>query len=157
MEKLKIYSDVTLCQMHELNDSDRELVQCAMQATGNSYSPYSKFQVGAAIRLSDGSVMLGANQENAAFSVTLCAERSAIFAAQAQHPELSIKSIAIAARNADGFTEEPVSPCGSCRQEMVEIEQRYSQPLHILLYGRKGIYLMDSIKNLMPLSFVDMK
>lgn len=157
MEKLKIYTDIAKCQVEELSDKDKELVQCAMKATDNSYSPYSKFRVGAAIRLSDDSIIIGANQENAAFSVTLCAERSAIFAAQAQHPELSITSIAIAARNEDGFTETPVSPCGSCRQEMVEIEQRYSKPLHILLYGKNCVYAMDSIKNLMPLSFVEMK
>lgn len=157
MEEMKIYSDIKLCQMEELSEEERTLVETAMKATDNSYSPYSHFRVGAAIRLSDGKVIKGANQENAAFSVTLCAERSAIFAAQANYPELPIVSIAIAARNEEGYTNEPVSPCGSCRQAMVEIEQKYSQPLHIMLYGKKGVYVMDSIRNLMPLSFVDMK
>ena len=157
MEEMKIFSDIKLCQMEELSEEDRTLVETAMKATDNSYSPYSHFRVGAAVRLSDGKVIQGANQENAAFSVTICAERSAIFAAQANYPQLPIVSIAISARNADGYTYEPVSPCGSCRQAMVEIEQKYSQPLHILLYGKKGVYVMDSIRNLMPLSFVDMK
>lgn len=157
MEKVNVFSDIKLCQMEELADEDRVLVQTAIQATDNSYSPYSKFRVGAAVRLAGGKVVIGANQENAAFSVTICAERSAIFAAQANYPDKAILSIAIAARNEDGFTQEPVSPCGSCRQAMVEIEQKYSQPLHILLYGKKGVYVMDSIRNLMPLSFTDLK
>lgn len=157
MEKVEVFSDIKLCQMDELSETDRQLVEQAISATDNSYSPYSKFRVGAAVRLADGKTVKGANQENAAFSVTICAERSAIFAAQANYPEQAIVSIAIAARNDDGFTEQPVSPCGSCRQAMVEIEQKHSQPIHILLYGRKGVYVMDSIRNLMPLSFVEMK
>lgn len=157
MEKVNVFSDIILFQMEELVDEDKELVQTAIQATDNSYSPYSKFRVGAAVRLAGGKVIKGANQENAAFPVTICAERSAIFAAQANYPDKAILSIAIAARNEEGFTQEPVSPCGSCRQVMVEIEQKYSQPLHILLYGKKGVYVMDSIRNLMPLSFTDLK
>ncbi len=157
MEKVNVFSDIRLCQMEELAEEDKVLVETAIQATDNSYSPYSKFRVGAAVRLEGGKVIKGANQENAAFSVTICAERSAIFAAQANYPDKAILSIAIAARNEDGFTQEPVSPCGTCRQAMVEIEQKYSQPLHILLYGKKGVYVMDSIRNLMPLSFTDLK
>ena len=157
MEHLNIHADIKFCQIDELSSDDRALVETAMEATDNSYSPYSKFRVGAAIKLADGKVIKGANQENAAFSITICAERSAIYAAQAQVPDQPIVCIAIAARNEDGFTHEPVSPCGMCRQAMVEIEQKYSQPIHILLYGKKGIYVMDSISNLMPLSFVDLK
>lgn len=78
MEKLKIYSNIEFCQIGELDNNDRRLVELAMEATDNSYSPYSKFRVGAAVRLSDGKIIKGANQENAAFSVTICAERSAI-------------------------------------------------------------------------------
>jgi cytidine deaminase len=155
MENLNIKLDISKCSVDELSEQDSILVATAKEATNNSYSPYSHFCVGAAVLLSDGTIVKGANQENAAFSVTICAERSAIFAAQAQHPELAIKAIAIAARNAEGFTKEPVSPCGSCRQAMVEMEQKYSQPIHILLYGENGIYVMDSIRNLMPLSFTD--
>lgn len=157
MEKVNVFSDIRLCKMEELAEEDKVLVETAIQATDNSYSPYSKFRVGAAVRLEGGKLIKGANQENAAFSVTICAERSAIFAAQANYPDKAILSIAIAARNEEGFTQEPISPCGSCRQAMVEIEQKYSQPLHILLYGKKGVYVMDSIRNLMPLSFTDLK
>ncbi len=155
MENLDINIDIKRCSEEELNEIDRMLVENAKQATLNSYSPYSHFSVGAAVLLADGTVLKGANQENAAFSVTICAERSAIFAAQAQFPHLAITAIAIAARNANGFTALPVSPCGACRQAMVEIEKRYSSPIRILLYGEKEIYAMNSIHNLMPLSFME--
>ncbi len=155
MENLDINIDIKRCSEEELNEIDRMLVENAKQATLNSYSPYSHFSVGAAVLLADGTVLKGANQENAAFSVTICAERSAIFAAQAQFPHLAITAIAIAARNANGFTALPVSPCGACRQAMVEIEKRYSSPIRILLYGEKEIYAMNSIHSLMPLSFME--
>lgn len=156
MEKLNVEINIDVCQPGELDKQEQALVEAAKKATDNSYSPYSHFRVGAALLLADGSVVVGANQENAAFSVTICAERSAIFAAQAQHPELPIEAIAIAARNEKGFTSHPVSPCGSCRQAMVEIETRYGKPLRILLYGEDCVYAMNSVGNLMPLSFMDL-
>ena len=151
MENINVKIEILSCVYDELNEQDKALVDLAKQATANSYSPYSHFRVGAAIRLSDDSTIIGANQENAAFGVTLCAERSAIFAAQAQQPGKAI--LAIAARTENGFTKQPISPCGSCRQVMVEIEKRYQQPLHIVLYGENAVYVIESIKNLMPLSF----
>ena len=155
MKKIELTQNIVFCQLEELNEADQQLVRKAMQATDNSYSPYSHFRVGAAIRLEDGSEIIGANQENAAYPVTLCAERTAIFAAQAQQPELSIESMAIAARNEKGFTEDPVTPCGSCRQVILEIEQRYGKPMKIYLYGTKGVYVIDTVRDLLPLCFVD--
>lgn len=141
--------------MDELANADRELVERAMAATANSYAPYSGFNVGAAVRLSDGTIMIGANQENAAFPSSLCAERTAIFAAQANHPELSIQTLAIAAKNSEGFVCNPVTPCGACRQVILGIEDRYHQSVRILLYGTSGVYELQSVKDLLPLSFVD--
>ena len=155
MQDLEIKIKVTLCQMDELSAEDQALVGQAIEATRHSYAAYSHFHVGAAVRLQDGRVVIGANQENAAFPSGLCAERTAVFAAQANHPELSIKTIAIAARNANGFLKDPISPCGACRQVILEIEDRYKQPVHILLYGTEGIYCFRSIKDLLPFSFVD--
>ena len=155
MKKIELTQNIVFCQLEELNEAEQQLVRKAMQATDNSYSPYSHFRVGAAIRLEDGSEIIGANQENAAYPVTLCAERTAIFAAQAQQPELSIESMAIAARNEKGFTEDPVTPCGSCRQVILEIEQRYGKPMKIYLYGTKGVYVIDTVCDLLPLCFVD--
>lgn len=154
MKTIDVHIKIGFCQLDELSAEDQELVQAAIKATDNSYSPYSNFRVGAAIRLADGSIVLGANQENAAFPSGLCAERTAIFAAQAQRPDQSILCLAIAARSAEGLLSEPVTPCGSCRQVMTEIEDRYKRPMRVLLYGTNGVYVMDSVKDLMPLSFV---
>lgn len=155
MQTINLNISFTKCHMNELQATDLELVEKAIKATENSYSPYSNFKVGACIRLSDGSTIIGANQENAAYPVTLCAERSAIFAAQSQHPELSILSLAIAARNTGGeLTNKPVSPCGSCRQVILEIEERYHQNIRILLYGKDGVYILNTIRDLLPLCFV---
>ncbi len=153
MKNLTFTLDVSLCAMEELDPAARLLVGKAMEATANSYSPYSNFRVGAALRLSDGTIVIGANQENAAYPVGLCAERSAIFAAQSTHPELPIAEIAIAARNADGFTSRPVSPCGSCRQVLLEMGNRYGRSIRAYLYGTEGVYVVGDACDLLPLSF----
>ena len=155
MKDIKLEINIQYCQFDELSEEDQELVSMAREATQNSYAKYSRFYVGAALRLQDGRIVKGANQENAAFPSGLCAERTAIFAAQANYPEQPIIALAIAARNDHGFTQEPVTPCGSCRQVMLEIEDRYQSPVKILLYGTRGIYVLKSTKDLMPLCFVD--
>jgi cytidine deaminase len=99
---------------------------------------------------------IGCNQENAAFPAGICAERSAIFAAGAQYPDQPVIMLAIAARSREGeFTKEPVSPCGTCRQVLIETETRFQQHIRILLYGQRCVYVLDSIKQLMPLSFTE--
>lgn len=155
MKNVKIEISMSLCSYEELQDEDRELVDQAIHATANSYAKYSHFHVGAAIRLADGRIVIGANQENAAFPSGLCAERTAIFAAQAQFPEHAIVALAIAAKNDNGLVPVPVSPCGACRQVMLEMEDRYQRPMRILLYGTNGVYVIQSVKDLMPLSFVE--
>jgi cytidine deaminase len=156
MKELELKSKISECQLAELSDDERKLVEAAIASTQHSYAPYSHFHVGAAIMLANGIVIPGCNQENAAFPAGLCAERSAIFAAGAQYPDQPITMVAIAARNVEGqLTKLPVSPCGTCRQVMIETETRYQQPLRILLYGQEKIYVMDGIKNLMPLSFTE--
>lgn len=139
----------------ELPQDQCQLVNSAIEATKNSYSKYSGFKVGAAIRLNDGRILIGANQENAAYPLCLCAERTAIFAAQANYPDQAINQIAICAANGQGLIEEPVTPCGSCRQVMIEIEERYKNAMTILLYGKKKIYRLKTVKDLLPFSFVD--
>ncbi len=155
METIQLKQNMLFCRFDELTNDEQQLVRKAMDATDNSYSPYSKFRVGAAIRLADGREIIGANQENAAFPVTLCAERTAIFAAQAQYPDQPIVALAIAARNENGFTVDPVSPCGSCRQVILEIEQRYHQSVKIYLYGTRGVYVINTVRDLLPLCFVE--
>lgn len=143
-----------VCQLDELTDTERHLVEAAIEATSRSYAPYSHFCVGAAVRLSNGTVIIGCNQENAAYPSGLCAERTALFAAGAQYPDQPIEMLAIAARNPEGeLTEEPTGPCGSCRQVIIESETRARRKMHILLYGRRHTYVLDGISTLMPLSF----
>ena len=156
MKDINLKLNINECQMEELSEEEQYLLTKAIESTNNSYAPYSHFNVGAAILLENGVVLPGCNQENAAFPAGLCAERSAIFAAGAQYPDVALKATAIAARDTNGqLTEEPVSPCGTCRQVIIETETRFSQPIRILLYGKRCIYVMDGIKNLMPLSFTE--
>ena len=156
MEQLELKSLIGVCQLNELATDDQRLVNMAIEATERSYSPYSHFHVGAALRLENGVEMMGCNQENAAFTVGICAERAAIYAAGAQYPDQAITTLAIAARGTDGeLTTEPVSPCGSCRQVIIETETRFGRPVRILLYGQRCVYIVDGIKQLMPLSFTE--
>lgn len=155
MKKNNINITVTCYALDELPNTDQELIGKAIEATGNSYAEYSHFHVGAALRLYDGKIVIGANQENAAFPSGLCAERTAIFAAQANYPDQPVEALAIAARNDNGLVEEPVSPCGACRQVMVGIEERYGRPMRVLLYGKSSVYVVQSARDLLPLSFVD--
>ncbi len=155
MKELNISVCVEELTLSELPADQQELVGKAREATSHSNAPYSNFNVGAAIRLGDGRIVIGANQENAAFPLSLCAERTAIFAAQAQFPEQPITQIAITAKNADGFLSSPVSPCGSCRQVMTEMEDRYKNSMVVLLVGAEKIYRLKSAKDLLPLCFVD--
>ena len=143
MEERVLQSTIKVCQTNELSESEQHLVSLAIKATENAYSPYSHFSVGSAVLLENGKEITGCNQENAAFPVTICAERSALFAAGAQYPSTPVVAIAIAARNADGLLAEPVT------------EFRHKRKIRILLYGTSHVYVIDGINTLMPLSFTD--
>lgn len=154
MKELELKSVIQACQMDELSAEEQHLVNLAIEATGRSYAPYSNFHVGAAVRLENSEEIIGCNQENAAYPSGLCAERTALFAAGAQYPDVGVQMLAIAARGTDGELQyEPVGPCGSCRQVIVESETRAGHPIRILLYGRKCVYVIDGIRKLMPLMF----
>lgn len=155
MKNKTLSIDYQICSLEELDEREQRLIESAKRATYNSYAKYSNFYVGAALLLSDGTEIIGANQENAAFPSGTCAERSAIFAAQAWHPDLRIDVLAIAARNVNGFLTAPITPCGACRQVILEIEDRYKSPVRILLYGTDGVYVFGSVKDLLPFSFAD--
>lgn len=155
MEAKNLNTTIYVASKDELDADDRKLVETAIEATKASYAPYSNFNVGAAVRLDNGIILPGCNQENAAFGVTLCAERTALFSAGAQYPDAKVEAIAIAAKNAVGLLEEPIPPCGTCRQAMVETEKRSGKRLRILLYGTKHVYIIDGIGCLLPLTFSD--
>ena len=133
MEQLELKTVINACQMEELSPADQHLMSLAIEATHRSYAPYSHFHVGAAVRLDNGVEIIGCNQENAAYPSGLCAERTALFAAGAQYPDVGVDTLAIAARGTDGT--------------------RAKHPIRILLYGRRCIYIIDGIRQLMPLMF----
>ena len=154
MKKLTIEIPYEVYSFGELNEEDRKLVETAREATRKSYAPYSKFHVGAAALLENGIVVTGNNQENVAYPSGLCAERTALFYANSQYPEVAVKALAIAARHVDGTPHRGIiTPCGACRQVMLESEKRFGTPMRILLCGEKEVYVMESVKDLLPLSF----
>jgi cytidine deaminase len=132
---------------------DTELIELAKQATTTSYSPYSKFKVGAAVRMSDGRIITGSNQENAAYSACLCAERVALLYACANANEAYPVSIAVAAYKDRDFTEEIITPCGECCQVLAEMEKRFGHDITIYLYGNKEVKKLESAKKLLPYAF----
>ncbi|MDA3927992.1 MAG: cytidine deaminase [Prolixibacteraceae bacterium] len=137
----------------ELTENDAFLVAKAREASLNAWAPYSKFNVGAAILLDNDEIILGNNQENAAYPSGLCAERVALFSANANYPESVVKTIAITAFNSKGLIKEAAKPCGACRQAILEAEVRFNQPIRLILDGANSIIIMEGIKNLLPLSF----
>ncbi|MBR1928256.1 MAG: cytidine deaminase [Paludibacteraceae bacterium] len=155
MKNLEIVTRISAYKYEELNSEDKALIDKAKEATNLSYSPYSHFAVGAAVLLEDGKIFTGANQENAAYPSGLCAERTAMFYANAQCPNTAVKSIAIACFTGGHFTSKPGSPCGNCRQVLLETEHRFRHPMRIMLYGTEEIYVFESAESLLPHSFVD--
>lgn len=156
MKNLDITVPVISASYSELTPVQQRLVDLAREATHRSYAPYSRFNVGAAILLSDGNIVTGANQENAAFPSGTCAERTACYYAGANYPDARFEKIAIAARGTDGKeVEQPVPPCGACRQALLEYEKLAGHDVEVLLAGRDEIYILPSVKALLPLSFSD--
>jgi len=138
----------------ELDNSTHELMLKAIEIREQAYAPYSKFRVGAAILLDNQKVVLGNNQENAAYPSGLCAERVAIYQAGSLYPEAKILKIAISATSDMHPTQRPTPPCGSCRQSIAEYEQKQENPIEIYFMGEVGeVYKSDSLENLLPLSF----
>lgn len=154
MKDIVLQTKIKVGSIDELSAQEREVVEAARKATANSYAVYSGFNVGAAVRLSDGTIVSGTNQENAAYPSGLCAERTTLFWANSQYPDKAVEILAIAARTAEGELERPITPCGACRQVILETEKRFKTPIRIILYGSKECYIIeDGIKALMPLSF----
>ena len=137
----------------EMTLEDQVLVAAALDAQKGSYSPYSHFQVGAALKMEDGTVIKGANQENAAYPSGLCAERTALFAAGANYPDVAADTLAIAASDHGVLCESPASPCGACRQVMAETQKRHGKPLKIILVGSKRIRKFHCVEDILPFIF----
>lgn len=164
MKEKEIVIRMKSCRLDELDAADRHLVEEAKEATRRSLATYSKFHVGAAILMDNGEIVTGSNQENAAYPSGTCAERTAAYYASARYPGVPMKKIAIAAWTSEGapeglpyedyFQMSPISPCGACRQALLEYEKLYGD-IEVLLYGREEVLVLPSIKSLLPFSFTE--
>lgn len=146
--KVKEYADKSLLPAEE-----QALLKKAEEATASSYAPYSHFNVGAAVLLENGEVVSGSNQENTAYPSGLCAERVAMFYANARYPNVKIKAIAVSSTIEGKLNEAPVYPCGGCRQALMESELRQDSPIKVLMAGSKRVQEVAGISSLLPLSF----
>ncbi len=154
-EQKNISFDISIYEsMEELVPEDKALMLEAIAARKNAYAPYSKFRVGAAVKMANDETVIGSNQENASYPSGLCAERVAIFHAGARFPEVTVKTIAITATSDNYQVSVPAAPCGNCRQAIFEYEFKQKQPIRILLMGEKGsVVECNAIADLLPLGF----
>lgn len=140
--------------LDKLDSGDQQLLSQAREATKLSYSPYSNFKVGAAAKLSNGEIVVGSNQENASYGATLCAERVLLATISTLAPLAHIITLAVSYTNSNGQDNRPISPCGICRQALLEHQMFHNQPFRIIMAGFSGeIWLVDSITSLLPLAF----
>lgn len=155
MEVKEIHFNVEVySSSDELDDADAALLQQARAAVVNAYAPYSKFYVAAAALLSNGNTVTGTNQENASYPVAICAERVLLSAISSQYPGEPVQCMAITYKNDNGGSKHPISPCGVCRQTLVEYEERTKTPIRLILSGSTGeVYIIQTAKQLLPLSF----
>jgi cytidine deaminase len=145
----EVYDSIT-----DLNEQDAWLVNEAREVTAAAYAPYSNFNVGAVAKLANGEIVAGTNQENASYPVGICAERVLLASAASLYPGIAIDTIAISYDNTRGASSHPISPCGMCRQSLVEYEERVKQPIRLLLSGLDGaVIVVEKANLLLPLSF----
>lgn len=139
---------------NDLPESDQKLMEMAQKAVNNAYAPYSHFNVGAAVLLENDVIVTGNNQENAAYPSGMCAERVAVWSASAQYPDVKIKKIAITVKSTLKLVDKPVSPCGACRQSLLEYEIKQKEPIEIFFSGEKGMVIKaHSMSDLLPFAF----
>lgn len=155
MRKIEIASKATVFEnLEELSVEDKILMENAIVARGKAYAPYSKFSVGAALLLENNKIVLGNNQENAAYPSGMCAERVAIWKAGSEYPNIKILKLAISASSSIHLVDKPVGPCGACRQSLSEYEIKQQQSFEILFMGEVGeIVKTSSLSSLLPFSF----
>ena len=153
MKQEIIHVKFEIFQFEELSESIQRLLLKAKEATDLAHAPYSQFHVGASVELESGNVFMGNNQENAAFPSGLCAERVLLNYVHANFPKDKPVALAIAARKNSGYTQEPVTPCGSCLQVMAELEKEWDRELDVYLFGEKNIFRVQGVKHFLPFLF----
>lgn len=151
--KVQITIEADEVPIDQLAESDARLVAMADTMTNTAYAPYSGFRVGAAVLLENGAIVTGSNQENVAYPSGLCAERVALFAAGAQQPGVAVHTIAIVAHTDRFAIISPLTPCGGCRQVMMEFRHRQSTPIRLLLAGGGKVWVLNDASLLLPFAF----
>ena len=138
----------------ELSNADLALLKSAEEASKNAYAPYSQFFVGAALRLDNGTIVLGTNQENVAYPSGLCAERVALFSASTNYPNEPVETMAITVNTEKTILTEPLSPCGNCRQVIMEYQNKQKKPIRLILGGQGDIvWVFKDSSALLPFGF----
>ena len=154
MEKKCInISYLEYASINELESTDRVLLEKAIEATETSYAPYSTFNVGAAVYMSNGEIVSASNQENAAYPSGLCAERTALFYAHAKYPNDNVTAIAVVAKQYGVLTEGLTYPCGACRQVLHESQMRSGAPIKIIVGSASKVMILNSVNDLLPFAF----
>lgn len=155
MKKIELKTQITIFDnIEELPNLVKGLMKKAVEAKQNAYAPYSKFKVGAAMLLEDGSMITGNNQENAAYPSGMCAERVAIWKVSSDFPHKKILKLAISASSSSQILKEPVAPCGACRQTLSEYEIKQKAKIEVYFMGEEGeIIKTDSVLDLLPIAF----
>lgn len=149
----KIVIPLRRLALTELSATEKELVEAAIAIAEEAYAPYSQFRVGAAVRLKNGKIVTGSNQENAAYPSGLCAERTALFYAGAQYPNEPVEELAVVAKRANGSLAKVAAPCGGCRQVLLETADRHKHPFRVLLAGPDEVMVVEDCRQLLPIAF----
>lgn len=145
----EVFDDIS-----QLNEQDARLLKEAQSITNQAYAPYSNFHVGAVAMLENGDTVAGTNQENASYPVGICAERVLLGSASTMHPNVSIQTIAISYNSKTVKSDHPISPCGMCRQALLEYETRVKKPIRLILGGMEGkVMIISSARQLLPFAF----
>lgn len=144
---------IELNQLDGLDIEDLKLIEKAKEASKTAYAPYSKFHVGAALLLENGEIILGSNQENAAYPSGICAERTALYYAGSRYPDVPVKSIALTAFSDGDFVRFPISPCGACRQVLIEAQQRHNSKIKVIMFGNNITRIVENAYDLLPFPF----
>ena len=142
------YSDIS-----ELDSHISSLIELAKEAAEKAYAPYSEFKVGAVVELANGKILTGNNQENAAYPSGMCAERSVLYFANGNYPEVAVKKMVLVALGYGKLTDTPVYPCGACRQVMMQTQDRFMEPIEVWMVGKEKIHMVKSVDPLLPLKF----
>lgn len=148
------FSYLSFTDSSELNEADALLLNEARKVTAEAYAPYSNFHVGAVALLENGEKVAGTNQENASYPVGICAERVLLGSAATLFPNVAIQTMAISYNSKEVKSDHPISPCGMCRQALLEYETRTEKPIRIILSGQEGkVYIINTVKFLLPFAF----